>query len=197
MRLGVTFASWALEPANESMKKKKKKTGKSERPSPQYLVILWRQERNRIGPSREERLAVLRRFAGLRTRNGTTREVRRLAFRRCHRERGKVGTCWCCSTVGILIEHHVIQFQHGGTNWHLNREWICEACHADIHEWLREATPINWGQVNTKPTGQLHWEIIQGHKLRKARRQRAALDAVAANGQRQFVDLPRLVKRNA
>ena len=41
--------------------------------------------------------------------------------------------CWKDATV----LHHVIQIQHGGSNYVRNRVALCEACHGSVHPWLK------------------------------------------------------------
>ena len=45
----------------------------------------------------------------------------------------------CCFVCGGPAEarHHIIQNQHGGLNSKKNLIWLCGACHAEIHPWLR------------------------------------------------------------
>lgn len=160
--------------------------------SPQKLTILWRQERNNISTEKSDRLALLRRFAELRTQNSTPKQKRREAFNRCHRPRGKVSVCWCCRTAAILVEHHVVQLQHGGTNWNLNREWICESCHAEVHEWLQESKPVDWSRVDYRGDRYLESERISGFRATKQRRR---LDVAAMHAHEQFSSAPRLIQR--
>lgn len=40
------------------------------------------------------------------------------------------------------IFHHVVLLKHGGTNHRLNVVSICNACHEEIHPWLREFAPL-------------------------------------------------------
>lgn len=85
----------------------------------------------------EDRLALLKELARLRIRNVTTHE--RKGLRREHGRRHKSageGKCWACPHFELLVWHHVIQLQHGGTNAPANLVKICEWCHAEIHPWL-------------------------------------------------------------
>jgi len=63
-------------------------------------------------------------------------EIRAAANRSGAKPKGKHGNCWVCGKYAILVRHHVIQLQNGGSNWHLNIEMICDECHAAIHPWL-------------------------------------------------------------
>lgn len=45
-------------------------------------------------------------------------------------------SCFGCRSTSTLHWHHIIQVQHGGSNYLRNRVAICAACHADIHPWL-------------------------------------------------------------
>lgn len=48
--------------------------------------------------------------------------------------------CFGCRGAGRLFHrHHVIQVQHGGSNYIRNMVALCEACHADVHPWLPKA----------------------------------------------------------
>lgn len=45
--------------------------------------------------------------------------------------------CFSCrASSRPLSWHHVIQIQHGGTNYLRNRVALCDPCHADVHPWL-------------------------------------------------------------
>jgi HNH endonuclease len=45
--------------------------------------------------------------------------------------------CFACRTDARELHwHHVIQIQHGGSNYLRNRVALCAACHAEIHPWL-------------------------------------------------------------
>lgn len=47
------------------------------------------------------------------------------------------GICYGCRRhERMLVSHHVIQIQHGGSNYARNRVDICEQCHAAVHPWL-------------------------------------------------------------
>lgn len=55
--------------------------------------------------------------------------------------------CFACRrTSRQFVSHHIIQIQHGGSNYARNRVSICEDCHAKIHPWLpRRAAPEKSG----------------------------------------------------
>lgn len=46
--------------------------------------------------------------------------------------------CFACGARRGCAWHHVIQIQHGGSNYLRNLVSVCEACHLEIHPWLRE-----------------------------------------------------------
>jgi 5-methylcytosine-specific restriction endonuclease McrA len=41
--------------------------------------------------------------------------------------------CEICGYTGMLVVHHVIPVQFGGTNADSNYQLLCEKCHADAH----------------------------------------------------------------
>lgn len=45
--------------------------------------------------------------------------------------------------------HHIIQIQHGGSNYVRNRVAICDHCHRRVHPWLPKAKPDlgGWSQL--------------------------------------------------
>jgi len=54
--------------------------------------------------------------------------------------------CYACR-VGrqTLVWHHIIQIQHGGSNYLRNRVALCAACHHDVHPWLPKSARIQPG----------------------------------------------------
>lgn len=46
--------------------------------------------------------------------------------------------------------HHIIQVQHGGSNYLRNRVAVCPPCHAAIHPWLAEAPRVVSGFVQLR-----------------------------------------------
>lgn len=44
--------------------------------------------------------------------------------------------CFACGHVRTSDWHHVIQIQHGGSNYLRNRVCLCADCHARVHPWL-------------------------------------------------------------
>ena len=60
--------------------------------------------------------------------------------------------CFGCRSDGRHAWHHIIQIQHGGSNYVRNIVSLCDACHADVHPWLeRTATASRrvkgWTQI--------------------------------------------------
>ena len=106
------------------------------------LVIRWRHEMKRAGPLRADRLALLKKWAEIRTKDRVRTAVdRRQAYNRLRRgTRAVAGRCWACAESALLVNHHVIQIQNGGHSWHLNLVKICGSCHAAIHPWLKART---------------------------------------------------------
>ena len=45
--------------------------------------------------------------------------------------------CFACGK-DATVWHHIIQIQHGGSNYVRNRVPLCEACHGSIHPWLEK-----------------------------------------------------------
>jgi hypothetical protein len=50
--------------------------------------------------------------------------------------------CFVCRHERRLSWHHVIQIQHGGSNYLRNRVALCTACHADVHPWLPDVPRV-------------------------------------------------------
>lgn len=50
------------------------------------------------------------------------------------------GPCLVCGKPAEC-RHHIAQLQHGGTNRRSNICLICNACHSEIHPWLRDRLP--------------------------------------------------------
>lgn len=101
-------------------------------------IQLWRSEVKKC--SQWARLSLLKKWAELKVKrrndNRTLQEMR-AAANRSTPPRDRDGPCWCCHLFRPLFRHHVIQLQHGGTNYHLNIVRICWDCHAKIHPWLQ------------------------------------------------------------
>lgn len=65
-----------------------------------------------------------------------------------HEHNLKADGCFGCRQQKTKLGwHHVIQIQHGGSNYLRNRVAICESCHAAIHPWLPEPPPPGWTQL--------------------------------------------------
>jgi 5-methylcytosine-specific restriction endonuclease McrA len=102
----------------------------------------FRREAKTTPPTRDARVALLRRWAEVkayskRRKGPRTLSESRAAFRAGFRAaRVKVGQCWACSGWADLVRHHVIQLQHNGQNTNANLVKICGECHAAIHPWL-------------------------------------------------------------
>ncbi|HXG71312.1 MAG TPA: HNH endonuclease signature motif containing protein [Gemmatimonadaceae bacterium] len=61
--------------------------------------------------------------------------------------------CFVCHGERNRAWHHVIQIQHGGSNYLRNRVSLCASCHAAIHPWLVGAPPTGrttqgWSQFS-------------------------------------------------
>lgn len=87
----------------------------------------------------EDRINLLKKWAGIRVRRRGMRTLAdlRAASNRMKPPRDSVGQCWACQRKRQLFKHHIIQLQHGGTNWHLNIVKICDECHCLIHPWMK------------------------------------------------------------
>lgn len=103
------------------------------------LIVKMRTEKNKLANTRAARLAFLVKWSSAQARSdGRSLHERRAAFERTRRSRSlNAAPCWVCARVTQLVRHHVIQLQHGGSNWHLNIFAICDGCHAEIHPWLK------------------------------------------------------------
>lgn len=57
--------------------------------------------------------------------------------------------CFGCGAGVRLSWHHIIQIQHGGSNYVRNRVAICDACHAQVHPWLPAHPRVTsgWAQL--------------------------------------------------
>lgn len=51
----------------------------------------------------------------------------------------KFGMCWVCTYARATARHHIVQLQNGGINSRKNVVSLCDACHAEIHPWLKVA----------------------------------------------------------
>lgn len=84
----------------------------------------------------QDRLGALKRFAEVaivREAGWNPAEIRATSQVRNLR----ADACFACRHNGrVLAWHHVIQIQHGGSNYLRNRVALCAPCHADIHPWL-------------------------------------------------------------
>lgn len=76
------------------------------------------------------------------------------------------GECFCCRTTrGGIVWHHIIQIQHGGSNYARNQVPICHACHSEIHPWL----PL---ELHTARSGARGFERIGAIGERVSRRRK-------------------------
>jgi len=50
--------------------------------------------------------------------------------------------CFACGSGRFYDWHHVIQIQHGGSNYLRNRVALCAPCHAAVHPWLPDMPRI-------------------------------------------------------
>lgn len=106
------------------------------------MAKMWQRARKLIGPAQADRIALLQLFALCRVkppRGSGSRADRRHAHNQ-RWDKAEPGACWACGATGHRVAHHVVQLQHGGTNWHLNIEAVCKRCHAEIHPWLKSGT---------------------------------------------------------
>jgi 5-methylcytosine-specific restriction endonuclease McrA len=112
-------------------------------------IQLYRSQRKRCLKSVALRLALLKKWAQVKVTRShfqerTLDQMRAAANRSLSKPRGEIGQCWVCRKTALLVCHHVIQLQNGGSNWHLNLEMICDACHAEIHPWLADRESRSW-----------------------------------------------------
>lgn len=91
-----------------------------------------------------DRLGTLRRFAEIaivRPPDWDYRAVREEAARHAL----SASACYGCRlAVTPLHWHHVIQIQHGGSNYLRNRTALCPICHGKVHPWLVPETRGTW-----------------------------------------------------
>lgn len=93
----------------------------------------WRQSRGGC-----DRLALLRAYAELaiiRSVGWNPKEIRAQAGDNLLSR----AECFACGASRECHLHHVIQIQHGGSNYLRNRVPLCELCHHAVHPWLGEA----------------------------------------------------------
>lgn len=100
------------------------------------VIMKWRRAMKIAGPSKDERMALLKHWANVRVRTDDNYGDRRLAYNRIQK-RPDFGPCWVCGQMALLVKHHVVQLQNGGHSWELNIIKICDPCHCEIHPWLR------------------------------------------------------------
>lgn len=90
------------------------------------------------------RLAALRRFAEVaivRPPDWDYAAIRNAAPRAL-----RMSECFGCRAADVeLHRHHVIQVQHGGSNYIRNLVGLCEACHGDVHPWLPRVARLKRG----------------------------------------------------
>lgn len=85
-----------------------------------------------------DRLPLLRRFAELAIVRPSTWDYE--AIRRASQQHTLTApTCFGCLAARSLSWHHIIQIQHGGSNYLRNRVALCDECHHDVHPWLESA----------------------------------------------------------
>ncbi len=86
------------------------------------------------------RLGALKRFAEIAIARPTDWDY--AGIRAAAETMGRARSSWTDECYGCrrgsrrLVAHHVIQIQHGGSNYLRNRVDVCEDCHAAIHPWL-------------------------------------------------------------
>lgn len=112
------------------------------------LVEFWRAS----GDLEADRLSLLKAFSELaivRPEGWDTKAIRANSVD----PRLRADGCFSCRRDARSYHwHHVIQIQHGGSNYVRNRVPLCSACHASVHPWLsglsrERATAGNWFQV--------------------------------------------------
>lgn len=86
-----------------------------------------------------QRLAALKRFAEIAIVRPADWDVNAIRAGRpsvqLHAER-----CFACHARSRQLHwHHIVQIQHGGSNYARNLVAICDCCHGEIHPWLKVA----------------------------------------------------------
>lgn len=103
------------------------------------------------------RLALLRAFAEieiLRDAAWEPRSIREEYERLKPPMAGEI--CFACSSDRPGRSwHHVIQIQHGGSNYARNRVPICRPCHTTVHPWMdrEQRQPDSWGSISEMAAG--------------------------------------------
>lgn len=104
-----------------------------------------------------DRLTALKRFAEIAIARPADWDYQAVRAERPSRMAHHDGRCYACRKPSrVTVSHHIIQIQHGGSNYVRNRVDICEPCHAAIHPWLPAVArpkPSGWfGLADIAPT---------------------------------------------
>lgn len=101
------------------------------------LAEFWRA----AGRDDADRLALLRTFAEIAIVRGPDWDPARI---RAHAKDHRLSSdrCFVCRSNELADWHHVIQIQHGGSNYLRNRVALCRTCHAAVHPWLSSSRPL-------------------------------------------------------
>jgi len=89
-------------------------------------------------PDRIKKIELLKKFSKKSMRDGKHRPATRIAFDKIKNYLYKINkkTCICCEAKAE-VRHHVIPIMRGGDNFSKNITYLCNNCHAEIHEWLK------------------------------------------------------------
>lgn len=93
-----------------------------------------------------DRLGALKRFAEIAITRPAEWDFGMVREQAAERTLVHHGSCFACRKDGKTISHHVVQIQHGGSNYVRNRVDLCERCHAVVHPWLPQPSTV-------KPSG--------------------------------------------
>ena len=102
------------------------------------LDYFWLMDRQ--GADRHELLLQLREVRVQRPSDWNKRKIRH--WHEVEKMRVGRGTCFCCRKSGPVVDHHLVQIQHGGSNDLRNRVALCFVCHRRVHPWLEDTTPV-------------------------------------------------------
>lgn len=88
--------------------------------------------------NKTDRLALLRAFAEIAIIRSVTWNPKQIRAEAAGDRRLSNAACFACGRAEGCSLHHIIQIQHGGSNYLRNRVSLCDACHAAVHPWLAE-----------------------------------------------------------
>ena len=118
-----------------------------------YLEFFWARFPEGAAVSAEEKVRLLRTYAGMvfrfRTKPVVHKRIRE-HFNRNFRDEQDDRPCFVCGN-RFNHRHHIIQIQHGGRNRKRNLVLLCRECHSLVHKGLMPI-PLTNTSGTAKPT---------------------------------------------